>query len=115
MKRSNHLLVAAAAVVTLNLTQPVRAADPVLAPRAAQLWHDLRKVPATTEVDLAKDHATGGAKARELAHSLRRVPASGSDVNLAHGPRPTLSPKDPRYEMVLRENALQQLQVAPLK
>ena len=116
MKTLNHLLVAAAAVVTLNLTQSVQAVEPVLSPKAAQLRYELRKVPsAPSEVNLAKDRPIGNAKAWELARSLRKVPSTGPSIDLAHAPRPTLSPKDPRYERVLRENALQQFQVAPLK
>lgn len=116
MKTLNHLLVAAAAVVTLNLAQSVQAGEPVLSPKAAQLRHELRKVPsAPSEVDLTKDCPIGNAKAWELARSLRTVPSTGPSIDLAHGPRPTLSPKDPRYETALRELRQQQFQIAPLK
>ena len=116
MKTFNHLLVAAAAVVTLNLAQSVQAAEPVLSPKAAQLQHELRKVPiAPSEVYLIKDRPIGNAKARELARSLRTVPSTGSSSDLAHGPRPMLSPKDPRYETALRELRQQKFQIAPLK
>jgi hypothetical protein len=43
------------------------------------------------------------------------VPSTGRSIDLAHGPRPLLSPKDPRYETALRELRQQQFQVAPLK
>ena len=116
MKTINHLMVAAAALVALNLTPSVQAAEPVLSPRAAQLRHELRKVPsAPSEVDLTKDRPIGNAKAWELARSFRTVPSTGPSIDLAHAPRPTLSPKDPRYETVLRENAVRQFQIAPLK
>jgi hypothetical protein len=116
MKTLNHLLVAAAAVVTLNLTQAVQAAEPVLSPRAAQLRHEPRKVPSPpSAVDLTKDRPIGNAKAWELARSLRKVPSTGPSIDLAHAPRPTLSPKDPRFEMAWRENAVKQFQIAPLK
>ena len=99
MKTLNHLLFAAAAVVTLNLAQSAQASEPALSPKAAQLRYDLRKVlSAPSEVDLTKDRPIGNAKAWELARSLRTVPSSGPSIDLAHGPRPTLSPKDPRYE-----------------
>lgn len=116
MKTLNYLLVAAVAVVTLNFTQSVQAAEPVLSPKAAQLRHELRKVPSVaSDVDLAKNRPIGNAKAWELARSFRTVPNTGSSIDLAHAPRPTLSPKDPRYEMVLRENAVKHFQIAPLK
>jgi len=57
----------------------------------------------------------GSPKGRELAYSLRRVPSTGLNVDLAHGPRPTMSPKDPRYETALRELRAKEFQVAPLK
>ena len=116
MKTLNHLLMAAAAIVTLNLASSAQAAEPVLSPRAAQLRHEFRKVPSeASEVDLAQDRPLGNAKAWALARSFRKVPSTGPSIDLAHAPRPTLSPKDSRFETVFRENALQQVQVAPLK
>lgn len=114
MKMFNQLLVTAAAVVTLNLS--AQAVEPVLSPKAAQLRYELRKVPSTQgQPDLTKDRPAGNAKAWELARSLRPVPSTGVTVDLAHAPRPTLLPKDPRFETVWRENALRQVQIAPLK
>ncbi len=57
----------------------------------------------------------GSPKAIALAESLRKVPSTGSTVDLVHAPRPTLSPKDPRFEIAWRENAFKEVQVAPLK
>jgi hypothetical protein len=48
-------------------------------------------------------------KAREMAASTVR------DVDYANARRPTLSPKDSRYDMVWHENAVQDVQIAPLK
>jgi hypothetical protein len=108
MKTVNYLLAAAAAVVTLNLT--THAAEPVLSPKAAQFRSELRKVPsAPSEVDLTSDRPAGNAKAWSLVRDFRKVPSPGLDVDLAHAPSPTHSPKDPRYESVLRENAFGQL------
>ena len=57
----------------------------------------------------------GSPRGRELADSLRKVPSASPSVDLAHGPRPTMSPKDPRYETALRELRTREFQVAPLK
>jgi len=57
----------------------------------------------------------GTPKGRELAYSLRKVPSTGPSVDLAHGPRPWLSPKDPRYETALRELRAKEFYIAPLK
>ena len=52
---------------------------------------------------------------RELAYSLRKVPSTGPSIDLAHAPRPTLSPKDPGFEAEWRANAERQFQIAPVK
>ena len=116
MKTLKNLLVAAAAVVTLNATLSAQAAEPLLSPKAKALADSLRKVPAVASgVNLAIDRPIGNARAWELKRSFRTVPSTGRSIDLAHGPRPLLSPKDPRYEMALRELRQQQFQVAPLK
>ena len=112
MKTLNQLLVAAAAVVTLNMAFAARAGEPLLSPRAKA--NQIRVVPGSSAgVDTLKDRPIGNAKAWELAQSLRKVPSTGSSVDLAHARRPTLSPRDPRYDQELRR--LQEVQVAPLK
>ena len=116
MKTLKNLLVAAAAVVTLNASLSAQAAEPLLSPKAKALADSLRKVPAIASgVNLATDRPIGNARAWELERSLRTVPSTGRSIDLAHGPRPLLSPKDPRYEMASRELWQQQFQVAPLK
>jgi hypothetical protein len=117
MKSIKHLLVAALAVVALYATLSAQAAEPLLSPKAKALADSLRKVPsAASDVNLATNRPFGNAKAWELAQSFRKVPSTGPSIDLAHGPRPLLSPKDPRYEMVWRElRQAQQFQVAPLK
>ena len=116
MKTVKYLLVAAAAVVTLNIALAARADEPLLSPRAKALADSLRKVPGTSGgIDLTKDRPIGNARAWELARSLRTVPSSGPSIDLAHGPRPLLSPKDPRYETALRELRGASFQLAPLK
>ena len=114
MKKMNQLLVAAAAVVTFNITLSAQAAEPLLSPRAKA--NQIRTVPGVTEDKLDRSIQPGTPKGRELAYSLRTVPSTGPSIDLAHGPRPTLSPKDPRYETALRElRQAQQFQIAPLK
>jgi hypothetical protein len=115
MKTVKHLLVAAAAVVTLSVTLSAQAAEPLLSPKAKALADSLRKVPGTTPDMIDRSVLPGTPKGRDLAHSLRKVPSTGPSIDLAHGPRPTLSPKDPRYEQAARELRQQQFQVAPLK
>jgi hypothetical protein len=116
MKTVNHLLAAAAAVATLTLTASAQTAGPLFSPRGADLRHELRKAPsAPSDIDLTKDRPNGNARGAEHARSLRTVPSSGRSIDLAHAPRPTLSPRDPRFESAWRENAIEQFQVAPVK
>lgn len=127
MKTVKYLLVAAVAAVTLNATLSAQAAEPLLSPRAKALAYSLRKVPsvkkvpsAKSDVNLAKNRPMGNAKVWALARSFRKVPSTGPSIDLAHAPRPTMSPKDPRFEAAWRANAVrelrqQQFQIAPLK
>jgi hypothetical protein len=112
MKILNHICVTAAAVVALNLT--AHASEPLFSPKAAQFRNESRKVAsALSGVDLAKICPAGNAKAWSRAQDFRKVPSAGPDVDLAHAPRPVLSPKDPRFERAQRENAFRQ--VTPAK
>lgn len=112
--KTKLLLVTAAAV--LAAVSSASAVEPLLPPKARALADSLRKVPAVSSgVDLTKDRPIGNAKAWELARSLRTVPGTGSGVDLAHGPRPLLSPKDPRYELAVRELRAKNFHIAPLK
>lgn len=109
-------LLIAIATLTTGLASQAFAGDVVLSPRAALLAHELRKVPRiSSDPDLVRNVEYGNAKVRQLAYELRKVPRTGTDIDLAHAPRPTLSPKDPRYETALRENAVRAFQLAPLK
>jgi hypothetical protein len=106
----------AATVAALAAVNTALAAEPLHSPRGKALADSLRTVPAVpTDVDLSKDRPIGNARARELIRSFRAVPGSGPSVDLAHGPRPTMSPRDPRYETALRELRAREFQVAPLK
>ena len=110
------ILLAVAVVSALTFTASANAGEPVLSPKAKEQAYSLRKVPAVaSDVNLATNRPNGNAKAWELAQSFRKVPSAGNNIDLAHAPRPTMSPKDPRYETALRENAVKTFQVAPLK
>lgn len=108
-------LLLAAAVAVLTAVNTASAAEPLLSPKAKALADSLRTVPGSTTDTIDRGVLPGSPKGRELAYSLRRVPSVGPSVDLAHGPRPTMSPKDPRYEAVLRELRAKEFQVAPLK
>jgi hypothetical protein len=115
MKQLNRILVAAAAAVTLSFTLSTQAGEPLYSPRAKALADSLRKVPGTTPDMIDRSVKVGSPRAIALAESLLKVPSTGPSIDLAHAPRPTLSPKDPRFETAWRENAASQFQVAPLK
>jgi hypothetical protein len=116
MKTLNHLLIAAAVAVTFNVALSAQAGEPLYSPRAQAMADSLKKVPAVaSDVNLATNRPAGNAKAWALAQSLRKVPSTGPSIDLAHAPRPTLSPKDSRFEAAWRANAEQQIQIAPLK
>jgi hypothetical protein len=115
MKKMILLAVAVAGVFTLATAAN---AEPLYSPKAKALADSLKKVPAvTSDVNLALERPAGNAKAWELARSLRSVPSTGPSLDLAHAPRPTMSPKDPRFEAALRANAVTaaEVQIAPLK
>lgn len=115
MKQLNRILVVAVAAVTLS-TLGAQAGEPLYSPKAKALADSLRKVPAVaSDVNLATNRPIGNAKAWDLAQSLRKVPSTGASVDLAHAPRPTLSPKDSRFEAAWRDNAVREFQIAPLK
>jgi hypothetical protein len=107
------LLLAAAAATLLTAVNTARADEPFLSPRAKA--NQIRTVAGTTEDKLDRSIKSGSPRGIAMAESLRRVPSTGPSVDLAHGLRPTFSPKDPRYEQVARELREAQFQVAPLK
>lgn len=114
MKKTILLAIATAGIFTFAAS--AQAGEPLLSPKAQEQADSLRKVPTVaSEVNLATNRPNGNAKAWELAQSFKKVPSTGNNIDLAHAPRPTMSPKDPRYEVALRENATKSFQVAPLK
>lgn len=111
MKKTLILAVAVAGVFTLN----ANAGDAVISPKAKEQADSLRKVPGTTTDMIDRSVKLGSPKQVEFAASLRKVPSTGTTVDLAHAPRPTMSPKDPRFETALRANAEREFQIAPVK
>lgn len=111
MKRT--LLIALAVAGVLTYVETTRADDAVMSPKAKALADSLKKVPGTTPDLIDRSVKAGSPRAIAQAESLRRVPSTSPTIDLAHGPRPMLSPKDPRYAQELRR--LQESQVAPLK
>ena len=110
------LLLAVATLAALTVVNTGSSAEPLHSPKAKALADSLNKARAIHgDVDLTKDRPMGNAKAWALARSFRTVPGTGPSVDLAHGPRPLLSPKDPRYQTVLRELRAREFQVAPVK
>ena len=115
MKKTLILAIAVAGVFSLSTN--VRAGDAVMSPRAKEMADSLKTVPSTTVDTIDRSIKPVSPRQAELAKSLRKVPSTGPSIDLAHAPRPTMSPRDSRYETALRENAAKQLeiQVAPLK
>lgn len=111
MKKTLILVVAVAGLFTL--AAGVRADDALMSPKAKALADSLRKVPGTTPDLLDRSVKPGSPKSKAIAESQRNVPGTGPTIDLVHGPRPTLSPRDPRYEQEARR--LQEVQLAPLK
>ena len=111
MKRS--LLFAVAVAGVLTFAGNTFAGDAVLSPKAKELADSLRKVPGTTTDMADRSIKPGSPKGIAMAQESRKVASTGPSIDLAHGPRPTLSPKDPRYDQELRR--LREVQVAPLK
>jgi hypothetical protein len=113
MNTKNTLILAAASLAILTTVNAASASEPLLSPRAKS--NLVRTIPGVTECKLEHSILPGSPKGRELAYSLRTVRSIGPSVDLAHGPRPLLSPKDPRYDAALFELRGASFQVAPLK
>ena len=109
----NQILLAAAVAVAFTAANRAQAGEPLLSPRAQANQPRMVSGTSANDVNLATNRPAGNAKAWELAQSLKKVPSTGQTIDLAHGPRPTLSPKDPRYEQEARR--LQEVQITPLK
>jgi hypothetical protein len=113
MKTIHLIAVAAAGVMTLAVG--AHAGDLAMSPRAKAQADSLKTVAATTTDTIDRSIQSGSPRAKALAESQRTVPSDTMSVDLAHGPRPSMSPKDPRYEQAARELRQPQYQIAPLK
>lgn len=114
MKTLNYLI--AAAVLTLGVAVSAQAGDALLSPKAKDLANSVKKAPVSAnEPNLLANRPAGTPRAWALAQSVRKVPGINQDVDLAHAPRPAMSPKNPNFESAWRQNAFQQVEVAPLK
>ena len=109
------ILILAMAVAGLTLTTSVRADDAVMSPKAKEQADSLKTGPGNTPDMIDRSMQLGTPKSREMAYGLRTVPSTGPSIDLAHAPRPTLPAKDPQFDVAWRQNAEQQVQIAPLK
>jgi hypothetical protein len=108
------ILVAVAGIFTLVAS--AQASDALLSPRAQDQSNSLKTVSGMQSDMIDRSVLAGSPKSIEVAKSFRKAAGTNNDLDLANAPRPNLSPKDPRYQTALRENASsQQIQVAPLK
>ena len=106
MKRIHCLAaVGAAALLSFCVSAQAGKSDPI------------RVVPGSSGKDANLTHNIqyGNAKAREQQWSVRKVKGTGSNVDLAHGPKPLMSGKDPRFDMAAKQLRESQFQIAPLK
>ena len=115
MKKLSYLVAATAAIATLGFTQNTRGGDVLLSPHARELQPHIVPGSSAHDPDLTADRPNGDAKVWTRMRSMQTVPSTGPDIDLAHGARPTLSAKDPRFEVALRANAVREFDVAPLK
>lgn len=111
MKRT--LLVAVAVYGVLGYAGSTRAADVAMSPKGQAFAESLRTVPGASTDMIDRSVKSSSPKGIAQAESQRSVSSVGRNIDLAHGARPSLSPKDPRYDQELRR--LQESQVAPLK
>ena len=114
MKKINKILMVVVVATAFTAVNRAQADEPFLSPRAKA--NQIRHAPSGSSIndpDLVKDRPAGNARAWAQTHRLQATPGAASTVDLAHGPRPTISPKDPRYEQEARR--LRELQVAPIK
>jgi hypothetical protein len=84
----------------------------VASPKAKEQLDSLKTVPGITTIDIVdRSVGEGTPKSRGVVDSMRKVPTDYLAVDLAHAPQPPFAPKDPRYEIALRENAVREVEV----
>jgi hypothetical protein len=112
MKNTNKVLMAAIVAVALTTVNYAKADGAFLSPRAQGNQTHVVASSSVNDPDLLANRPTGNVRGWASAQSL--VKASGMDTtDLVSGPRPTMSPKDPRYAQAVQE--LREVQIAPLK
>jgi hypothetical protein len=112
MKNTNKVLMAAVVAVALSMVNYAKADGAFLSPRAQG---NQIQIVAGSSVDASNpltNRPTGNVRGSASARSLATTPGMDT-TDLASGPRPTMSPKDPRYAQALQE--LREVQIAPLK
>jgi len=110
-----NLVIAVAAAGILTFTTGALAGEPLLSPKAKARADSLKRVPGKTPDIIDRSVNAGSPKGLAFAESRRRVPNIGPTVDWVHAPRPTRSPKDPRFEAAWRANAVKEFQIAPVK
>jgi hypothetical protein len=112
MKNMNKVLMAAVMAFALTTVNYAKADGALLSPRAQGNQIHIVAGSSANDPNLLTNRPTGNVRAWESARSLVKAPGMDT-TDLASGPRPTMSPKDPRYAQALQE--LREVQVAPLK
>jgi hypothetical protein len=113
MKKTLLIVVAAAGICALAAS--ANADESLQSPKAKSLAAPAIKASGTTAQTEVRPVNAGSPKGLALAHELRKVPGGGVSADLAHAQRPTLSPKDPRFDAAWRANASKEFQIAPVK
>lgn len=111
------LILAIAAAGSLALGWSAKAGDVVMSPKAQEQADSLKMASGNTPDMIDRTIQPAPPRQAEQAASFRSVRSQGSDIDLAHATQPNLAPKDPNYDVALRQNAEKQaeMQVAPLK
>jgi hypothetical protein len=118
MKNRTKLLFMSAVAATLVLqAQTSNAGEILRSPRDASSRHRTTTVSAANDPDLLKRYTGNYVFSPRFIDNLPSISlrSANEGLDVARAPRPNLSPKDPRFEMAWRANALKQVQVAPLK
>lgn len=119
------LAIAAAGVFTFTASAQTGDAGITASPKLSQFLNEsetrmVKGTPSTAVASVGyratgRDGLTASPKLRHLIDDSRGVASTGPTVDYVHAPRPTMSPKDPRFESAWRANAEREFQVAPLK
>jgi hypothetical protein len=88
---------------------------PAGTPKGNQLAENHQQVAGTTSDVLNRSVKTGSPKASQWVEAHQTAVGTRLDVDFVHATRPTLSPKDSRFETAWRENAVREFQIARLK